>query len=120
MVTAMDQFAQLISTAPREHDSQAIGRSRAAFIDTLACMFVGSSRPVAQKALAAVKHWGQGELPTVGQAVKLKPLLARACKSSLNALNRLRQSRNAMICGHCSIVSNSRTIWPLGWGYNPC
>jgi 2-methylcitrate dehydratase PrpD len=75
-VTAIDQFAQLISTAPREHDSLAIGRSRAAFIDTLACMFAGSSRPVAQKALAAVKHWGQGESPLVGQAVKLNPPFA--------------------------------------------
>ena len=53
-MTAIDQFAQLISTAPREHDSLAIGRSRAAFIDTLACMFAGSSRPVEQKALAAL------------------------------------------------------------------
>ena len=75
-MTAIDQFAQLISTAPREHDSLAIDRSRAAFIDTLAGMFAGSSRPVAQKALAAVKHWGQGESPIVGQAVKLKPPFA--------------------------------------------
>jgi hypothetical protein len=48
-VTAIDQFALLISTAPREHDSVAIGRSRAAFIDTLACMFAGSTRASAQR-----------------------------------------------------------------------
>ena len=119
-MTAIDRFAQLSRTAPREHDSLAIGSSRAAFIDTLACMFAGWSRLVAQKALVAVEHWRQGESPIVGQAVKLNSPFARACKSSINALNRLRQSRNAMICGHCSIVSNSRTIWQLGWGNNPC
>ncbi len=75
-MTAIDQFAVLISTAARACDSAAIDRSRAAFIDTLACMFAGSSRPLAHKTLHAVKHWGQGESPVVGQAVRLSPPFA--------------------------------------------
>jgi 2-methylcitrate dehydratase PrpD len=75
-LTAINQFANLISAAPREHGSMAIERSREAFIDTLACMFAGSAQPVAHNALAAVRHWGQGKSAIIGQSVNLSPPFA--------------------------------------------
>jgi 2-methylcitrate dehydratase PrpD len=76
VVTAVNQFATLISAASREHHSEAIGRSRAAFIDTLACIYAGSRRPVAEKTLAAVRHWGQGKSAIIGQSLSLSPPFA--------------------------------------------
>ncbi len=75
-MTALNQFASLICEAPREHDSEAFAASRAAFIDTLACMFAGSNQPVTQNALAAVGTWGLGEAVVIGQSTSLCPPFA--------------------------------------------
>ena len=75
-MTALNQFASLICDAPREHDSEALAASRAAFIDTLACMFAGSTAPVTQNSLAAVSTWGSGDAVVIGQSASLCPPFA--------------------------------------------
>ncbi len=75
-MTALNQFASLICDAPREHDSEALEASRAAFTDTLACMFAGSTAPVTQNALAAVEKWGSGDAVLIGQSASLCPPFA--------------------------------------------
>ena len=47
-MTAINQFATLISAVPCENDGTAIGRSCVAFIHIFAGMFAGSTRAPAQ------------------------------------------------------------------------
>jgi 2-methylcitrate dehydratase PrpD len=75
-VTAIEHFAELISTAPREHQREAVTISRNALIDTIACMFAGSASPVAEKTLQSVAAWSSGSSAVIGQPESLNPPFA--------------------------------------------
>ena len=75
-MNAIEYFADLISSAPRAHQPEAITISRNALIDTVACMFAGSASPVAEKTLQSVAAWSSGKSAVFGQTVLLNPPFA--------------------------------------------
>ncbi|MCP4188875.1 MAG: MmgE/PrpD family protein [Gammaproteobacteria bacterium] len=75
-MSAIEKLAELISAAHREHQLDAIAISRNALIDTVACMFAGSTSLVAEKTLQSVTAWGSGDSAVIGQSVKLNPPFA--------------------------------------------
>ena len=75
-MTAISSFAHFVCDTPRQLPDKAVAISRAALIDTVACIYAGSDKPVTNAALRAFSTWGAGEALVVGRQTKLIPPFA--------------------------------------------
>lgn len=72
-MSAIDPLADLIADTPRQHDLERSRLAQNALIDTISCMFAGSTAPVAQQSYDAVARWGAGDAVVVGRDQSLSP-----------------------------------------------
>jgi len=70
-MNTLEALAQLISTTPPIDQPLALGRSRIALIDTLACAVYGSTQPVAVRTWQGAQGWGQGPATVIGRSTSL-------------------------------------------------
>ncbi len=75
-MSAIDRFASLVSDAPRDYPAAAVRVAGHALIDTVACIYAGSTQPVATNTLAAIETWSNGNSPVIGRNICLSPPFA--------------------------------------------
>jgi 2-methylcitrate dehydratase PrpD len=73
---AVEIFAEFITNASRRHDDYAIGVSRNALTDTIACIYAGIDRPIAISTLQAFEVWGPGDATVIARQASLIPPFA--------------------------------------------
>lgn len=64
-------LAAWTAETPRIAAPLALARARQATIDVVACMLAGAREPAAERALAGVRRWGEGDVTLVGRPESL-------------------------------------------------
>jgi 2-methylcitrate dehydratase PrpD len=71
--TALSRLADFVASARLDDDRETRATVRAALIDTLGCILVGTREPVAQRTREALAGWGTGPSPVFRTGLSLAP-----------------------------------------------